>query len=115
VIVRGHTDLAIGDHKFAGNSQRRRRQWLLFHGTLLLSGNLDLISELLRMPTLEPDYRSHRSHNDFVRNIHVTAETIKMALRTEWNASELATDAPLGTIAAMARDKYSTSEWNHKF
>ena len=40
VSVRGHTDLCLGDVKFAGNSQRRRKHFLLFHGTLLLNCGL---------------------------------------------------------------------------
>ncbi len=37
VSIRGITDLAIGDLKFCGNAQRRRRNWLLFHGAFLLN------------------------------------------------------------------------------
>src|SRR5204863_6569004 len=37
IAVRGHTDLALGDHKFSGNAQRRRRRAVLFHGTFLLN------------------------------------------------------------------------------
>ena len=115
VVVRGHTDLAIGDKKFAGNSQRRRRQYLLFHGTILLAGDLPLISDLLLMPSLEPDYRGNRSHLDFVMNLHVPAEKVKAALRQIWNANEPLANPPLEQISALAKDKYSTAEWNAKF
>src|ERR1017187_3471827 len=48
VSVRGHTARAlvtrrasrVAVRKFAGNSQRRRKQFLLFHGTLLLNCDL---------------------------------------------------------------------------
>jgi lipoate-protein ligase A len=115
VVVRGHTDLAVGDKKFAGNSQRRHRNYLLFHGTILLAGNLKLISELLLMPSLEPDYRGKRSHLDFVMNLEVSAESVKTALRQEWNAQEPLPNPPRERIAALVRDKYSTPEWNDKF
>lgn len=115
VLVRGHTDLAIGDQKFAGNSQRRRRNWLLFHGTLLLAANLDLIGELLPMPTQEPDYRVHRPHLDFVRNLPASPASVKMALRAEWNAHEPFIDPPLAQVADLAHEKYSTAGWNLKF
>ena len=63
VAIRGHTDLAIGERKFSGNSQRRRKLFLLFHGTFLLHFNLALVSELLPMPSKQPDYReSPRAH-----------------------------------------------------
>jgi len=115
VAVRGHTDLAIDEHKFAGNSQRRQRRHLLFHGAILLNARLTAISELLPMPSLEPDYRAHRSHLDFVMNLEVSAESVKAALREVWNAREVLTDPPLGRIAALAREKYATEAWNGKF
>jgi len=115
VVVRGHTDLVIGDKKFAGNSQRRRRNYLLFHGTILLAGDLNLISELLLMPSLEPDYRGNRPHLDFVMNLEVSAETVKAALREAWNANEPLANPPLEPMAMLTRERYLTAEWNLKF
>ena len=40
VEIEGHTDLAIDGVKFSGNAQRRRRDALLFHGTILLGFDL---------------------------------------------------------------------------
>jgi lipoate-protein ligase A len=115
VVVRGHTDLTVGDQKFAGHSQRRHRRFLLFHGTILLHADLNLISELLPMPSLEPAYRAHRPHVDFVMNLHVSAESVKAALRQVWDAQEPLPHPPWERIAALARDKYSTPAWNGKF
>src|SRR5437899_2336740 len=36
VEKQGHTDLSIGGLKFSGNAQRRRKHFLLFHGSFLL-------------------------------------------------------------------------------
>jgi lipoate-protein ligase A len=115
ILVRGHTDLCLGDLKFAGNSQRRRINFLLFHGTLLLNCNLSLISELLLMPSLQPDYRASRSHSDFVTNLQLPAEKVKAALAKEWKANEELKPPPLEEISMLAREKYSTHEWNFKF
>jgi lipoate-protein ligase A len=115
ISVRGHTDLCLGDLKFAGNSQRRRKNFLLFHGTLLLNCNLALIGELLLMPSLQPDYRSHRTHSDFVTNLNLPAEKVKAALAKAWNADEELSNPPLKEIPKLAREKYSTPEWNFKF
>jgi len=115
ISVRGHTDLCCGDVKFAGNSQRRRKNFLLFHGTLLLNCNLSLISELLPMPSLQPDYRVGRAHRDFVTNLNLPATRVKAALAREWGATEAAQPLPLEEIARLAREKYSTREWNFKF
>jgi len=115
VVVRGHTDLVVRAKKFAGNSQRRRRDWLLFHGTLLLNTNLDLISELLLMPSLEPDYRGNRSHAEFVMNLAVGADQVKAALQAEWQAHEVLESPPRAEMARLAQEKYSTEAWNGKF
>lgn len=115
ISIRGHTDLCLGDLKFAGNSQRRRKKFLLFHGTLLLDCDLALISELLRMPSAQPDYRASRPHSEFVTNLKLPAEKMKAALAEAWQANDALNHPPLDAIARLAREKYSTREWNYKF
>jgi len=113
--VRGHSDLCVGNLKFAGNSQRRRRNYLLFHGTLLLNCDLSLMERLLLMPTHQPEYRAHRSHLEFVANLNLPAERIKTALAHAWQAEEELPNPPLEKIQKLAGEKYSTPGWNHKF
>ena len=86
--VCGITDLAVGALKFSGNAQRRKRRALIFHGTFLLTFNLQLVAELLRKPSKEPDYRAGRAHERFITNLHVDAAAIKSALRKAWGATE---------------------------
>lgn len=115
ISVRGHTDLCLGDLKFAGNSQRRRKHFLLFHGTLLLNCDLNRISELLLMPSLQPDYRASRKHEEFVTNLHLPAAKVKAALAKAWGATEPFPNPPFDEIKKLAQEKYSTREWNFKF
>jgi lipoate-protein ligase A len=115
VAIRGHTDLAISERKFSGNSQRRRKHFLLFHGTFLLNFDFALVSELLPMPSKQPDYREHRAHTEFLANLNVSANEVKAALQQAWKAKEPMKDPPLEKIAALAGDKYATREWNFKF
>jgi lipoate-protein ligase A len=115
IAVRGHTDLTVGDRKFSGNSQRRRRHFLLFHGTFLLNFDLALVSELLPMPSKQPDYREHRTHDRFLTNLNVSADKVKLAMRQAWQAEEPLKKPPLEKITALAREKYATREWNFKF
>jgi lipoate-protein ligase A len=115
IAIRGHTDLAVGERKFSGNSQRRRKHFLLFHGTYLLRFDLALIGGLLRMPSKEPDYRESRQHADFLTNINISAETVKAALQKAWDAGAPLTNPPLEKIKSLAREKYLTNEWNFKF
>jgi lipoate-protein ligase A len=123
IHVRGHTDLTlvtrhpspVTSKKFAGNAQRRRKHFLLFHGTLLLNCDLKLIGQLLRMPSLQPDYRARRPHGEFVTNLNLPAEKVKTALAKEWNATGELKNPPLEEIKKLAREKYSAREWNYKF
>jgi lipoate-protein ligase A len=123
VSVRGHTDLAIapGDarpdqfRKIAGNAQRRRKQFLLFHGTFLLNCDLSLIDDLLPMPALQPDYRARRPHGQFVANLRLPVSAVKAALAREWCAETPLADPPLVAMEKLAREKYSRHDWNHKF
>lgn len=114
ITVSGHTDLAINGRKFSGNSQRRKKHFLLFHGTFLLHFDLTLVGKFLRMPSLQPDYRASRSHDDFLTNLDLPAEKIKAALQNAWNADDTVDSLPWPEIHRLAAQKYSTDEWNLK-
>ncbi|MDH4263095.1 MAG: hypothetical protein OEV78_08630 [Spirochaetia bacterium] len=67
----GISDLCIeekyGSRKISGNSQARKKNWLLHHGTILYDvKNINKISKFLRHPPKEPDYRKGRPHKDFL-------------------------------------------------
>jgi lipoate-protein ligase A len=113
--VRGHTDLAVDGLKFSGNSQRRRKNFLLFHGTLLLNFNLTLVGEFLRTPSKEPDYRHSRSHDKFLTNLNLPAIEVKNALKKTWNATAELRDFPKSENKKLAVEKYLSDEWNFKF
>ena len=114
VAIRGHTDLCLGTLKFSGNSQRRRKHSLLFHGTFLLGLDLALVGEFLRMPSKQPDYRGSRVHAEFLTNLGLPAEKIKASLKKAWHAGTPLQNPPLEEISVLARIKYATSEWNQK-
>jgi lipoate-protein ligase A len=115
ISVRGHTDLAIDGLKFSGNSQRRKKNFLLFHGTLLLDFDLALVSEFLRMPSKQPDYRQSRGHGEFLTNLNLSAGKVKTVLKKSWSAIEELKDFPQSEIQKLADQKYLTDEWNLKF
>ena len=112
--IAGHTDLVMLNRKFAGNAQKRKRRYLLFHGTLLLEMDLDLIQRYLRMPSREPDYRHGREHWEFLVNLHRPVRAVKFALRSGWNAFDRMEAAPLGRIESLVAEKYSREDWNLK-
>ncbi len=123
ISVCGHTDLVlvtrhsslVTSMKFSGNSQRRRKNFLLFHGTFLLGFDLALVGQFLRMPSKEPDYRHSRSHDKFLTNLNLPAAEVKNALKKAWNAMKELCDFPKPEIQKLADEKYSTDEWNLKF
>ena len=113
VYIRGHTDLATNDLKFSGNAQRRKKNYLIFHGTFLLDFDLPLIEKLLRFPSKQPDYRKDRPHQAFLTNLHLSEEDIKASLREKWEANEPLTALP--GFEKLSREKYQTEAWNQKF
>jgi lipoate-protein ligase A len=115
VEVQGHTDLVLAGRKFSGNAQRRKRTHLLFHGAILRGLDLDLLEAILPLPSLQPEYRSGRSHRDFLTQLALPAEAIRTALREEWSAREFT--APPDWSASIHRlvgEKYGRAEWNFR-
>jgi lipoate---protein ligase len=123
IEIRGCTDLTLDSRgsalvtslKFSGNAQRRKKQYLLFHGTFLLNFDIVLIDKFLRMPSKEPDYRKGRSHKDFLTNLELPSDAVKKSLQKAWSAETPLEVIPRDAIRLLARDKYVTTEWNRKF
>lgn len=115
VQVQGHTDLALGGLKFSGNAQRRKKDFLLFHGSLLLDLDIGVVEKALAMPSKQPEYRFNRSHTDFLVNLKVNEEIVKNALAKEWGANEVVQELPLDRIEELLCEKYDNPAWNLKF
>jgi lipoate-protein ligase A len=112
---RGQTDLAIGGLKFAGNAQRRRRRFLLFHGSFMLHLDIGLLEQILPQPSRQPDYRINRSHSDFLINLNVPDHDIKAALGKAWSATTPLDPIPFDQIDLLTHEKYALDEWNLRF
>ena len=115
VIIAGHTDLATGNLKFSGNAQRRKSRHFLFHGTILLDFDLELVQRLLRVPSKEPNYRGKRSHRDFIRNLPVARADVKNALCAAWHAGDVAASIEAGALDELIAERYGRDAWNLKF
>lgn len=112
VEIDGHTDLRVGDRKFCGNAQRRKRTHILFHGSILLGFDLDRVGAYLKLPEVQPAYRNRRGHSDFLTNLGVDAETVANALRAGWGAT-LPFEVNLSSeIRALRESRYDLPEWN---
>ena len=84
------SDLAIleDNKKFSGNAQRRGKEFILHHGTILYDFDLKRIARYLKIPKDIPEYRQGRSHGEFVTNISCNLPSIKSALTETWNAQK---------------------------
>jgi lipoate-protein ligase A len=114
VAHQGTSDLAVGRYKFSGNSMRCKRTHVLYHGTLLYDFQLTLISDLLKTPPRQPEYRQARSHADFVRNLQMKVDALRGALVEAWQAYEPCGDWPHARVAQLVREKYGQREWNER-
>jgi len=83
------SDLAAGpdEKKFSGNAQRRRKHYILHHGTILYKFDLSVISRYLNMPKDIPEYRRQRPHTDFVTNVPIDPRVFKDHLARVFLAS----------------------------
>ncbi len=115
VTLQGDTDLALGPFKISGNSQRRKKTALLFHGSLLISLDLDLMEKLLPPPSRQPAYRRDRTHLQFLQNTRLDPRKTKEALAAAWNCLPT-TFPPFGErVRTLAAERYASEKWLRRF
>jgi lipoate-protein ligase A len=112
---RGTSDLALGDKKFCGTAQRRKRRHILFHGAILYDFDLDLMERYLKHPPKEPDYRGRRPHREFVTNLDASPSELRSYIAEAWGAEDATTEFPAQRVRLLVAEKYSRPEWNEKF
>ncbi len=110
--MQGTSDLAIGDRKFSGNSMRRKRDWILYHGTLLYGLSGSLIQQCLNHAPRQPEYRQARTHSDFVATISASASDLKHALLNAWAASDSLQAWPADLTQRLFAERYRLDSWN---
>lgn len=79
---------AHSNKKFSGNAQKRGRNFILHHGTIMYDFDLSLVERYLTMPPKEPVYRKGRSHEDFVTNIDIDLQQFKEGLSQIFGVKE---------------------------
>lgn len=113
--IQGISDLTVGERKVSGNAQYRKSRYVLVHGTFLLSFDLSLIAQCLKIPPRQPDYRQNRPHLEFVTNLNIESARLRDALRIAWSAEEEWTATPLNRIRTLVDERYSREAWSRKF
>ena len=118
VVRRGLSDLAIrsdgGERKVSGNALRVKRHGVLYHGTLLDSLDLNLVSTVLRHPPREPEYRGRRPHGAFLANLGLGREPLAAAVRAAFEAEEPREAWPEAAVARLVRDRYADPAWIYR-
>jgi len=107
----GLSDLAAAGLKFSGNSQQRKRSYLLHHGTLLYNFDLERVGHYLHVPNRQPEYRQNRDHAAFLINLPTTAAELTHRLRATWAAQQVMNEWPAHLVRKLTAEKYGRPEW----
>lgn len=110
----GLADLCVGDRKCGGSAQRRRRNALLYHGSLLYDFDLERISRYLAEPPRQPEYRRQRKHDEFLVNCPVDAATLKQTLAQAWAAEEIRPRCPTEEVERLVAEKFADRAWTFR-
>lgn len=110
----GISDLAIGDRKFSGNAQQRKRNHLLHHGTVLHAFDIERIGRYLRPPPRQPEYRAGRSHTAFLCNLPQSAAEVKQRLQSAWGAEEETVRWEEEQVRSLVAEKYALASWTRR-
>jgi lipoate-protein ligase A len=113
----GISDLALDGRKVSGNAQKRRRHAMLHHGTLLYQPNYAGMSRYLSEPADQPEYRGHRSHENFVGRLPIPPAGLRDAVRAAFAVSgtpENAAPHELQDATQLSSEKYLTEAWTHR-
>ena len=114
VEMKGTSDLTFHGRKFSGNALRCKRNWLIYHGTLLCNFDLNLIDQCLGKPIREPDYREGRSHLEFLTQLPTTTEKLSEAIASQWSSGTRAESWPRELTTHLMQTKYQQEQWNFK-
>lgn len=125
IQLEGTCDLTWNHSKFSGNALRCKRQFMLYHGTILIDMPLDWVSTYLKEPPRQPDYRSKRHHGAFVRNLLEPNSPTRDAfeanlterLKKVWQARSPLNTTPWQQALDLeaerwVSDRYSNRDWN---
>lgn len=84
------SDIAIKGTKMkiSGNAQKRGKNFILHHGTILYGFDIEKIGQYLLMPKSMPDYRKKREHQEFVSNISISAVDFENEIKKEFDIDQ---------------------------
>jgi lipoate-protein ligase A len=101
LAIRGISDIALGKQKILGSSLYRRKDIVLYQGSLLVNLDLKLIERYLRHPRKEPDYRQGRTHRRFVTTLWQCGNRIPVKEVVDALSNELKKGPPWEVLKTM--------------
>jgi len=118
-------DVTVGEKKVSGNAMTKRHGCILQHGTTLLNLDVNLMFTILKVPQekisdkmiSDVKERVTSIQEILAREVHIDElrEALKLgfsdALDIELTPSKLS-EEELQTSETLAKEKYSTDEWN---
>lgn len=120
----GRNDITIDGKKFSGNAQYYHKNRVLHHGTLLFSGNLTDLSQALKVKAQKFEDKSVKSVASRVTYIshHLPSPMAVLEFKDYLEGHVLKangiskvyelSESDLQNIKKLARERYSTWEWN---
>ena len=117
VAHHGTSDLALQGFKVSGNAQKRRRRFILYHGTLLYRDIGSQMERYLHEPADRPGYRGKRTHQQFVSVLPLNADDLRKVVTAAFEPEP--PPVPLSSeehalIARLVAEKYSTEAWSRR-
>ena len=121
INFQGSSDFCIGNTKFSGNAQARKKNTLLHHGTIMVDNDLSFINKYLKQPLDIPAYRKTRSHKNFLttlkqhNNNNITTDKIIESFKKNFSSHCVCkpTKQELEQAEKLMQEKYTQNWWNY--
>jgi lipoate-protein ligase A len=115
-LIEGTSDLTVNGRKVSGNAMRCKKNWFIYHGTMICDMDIRVIENCLGAPFRQPEYRQQRSHQDFLAQLNTTPAKLSAAIIETWPTSGKfqLSDRLEAETAKLFETKYSTDVWNQK-
>jgi len=112
--LEGIADLAVDGRKVSGNAQKRRKSFVLHHGTVLYRVDALAMGRYLKEPRDRPAYRGNRPHESFVSVLPLGPDELRRAVREAFDAPEVTVEPlpdELAEARMLAQEKYLNPAW----
>ncbi len=113
----GISDLARDGKKVSGSAQRRKKDAMLHHGTLLHQLDPKKMARYLKEPSERPEYRLARIHQEFLAALPLPRGILEAAVCSAFGAvgvSEAPTAWELDRMGNLVSCKYARNTWIHR-